>query len=81
MLNENSGYAWNTVLALSLLAICAIGFGHIEDASMRLTAWGLFIPAMVIVLGTLAIRENPFSPPISVSAAPLETARAHLSTP
>ena len=81
VLRENSGYAWITVLALSLLAICAIGCSHLEDASMRLTAWGLFLPAVVIVLGMLALRENPYSPPLSVSATPLETARGHLAPP
>lgn len=81
VLRENSGYAWLIVLGLSILAVIAIGFGHVGDPSARLTTWALFIPAVVLVLGMLAIRENPYSPPISVSAAPLELARTHLSAP
>ena len=81
LVRENSEFEWMTVLALSVLAILAIGIGHTEDSGMRITSWCLFIPAMVTVLGLLALRENPYRPPLSVSIAPLEAARLHLSLP
>ncbi|MFM7108911.1 MAG: hypothetical protein ACKOZU_10000 [Planctomycetaceae bacterium] len=79
LISEQSEFAWITVLGLSILAIVAIGVGHVANRSERITTWSLFIPAVVIVLGMLALRENPYSPPLSVSAAPLELARLHLS--
>lgn len=78
---ETSGFEWMTVLALSLLATIAIGLVHTDDTSMRITSWCLFIPAMVTVLGLLAVRENPYRPPLSVSVAPLQAARTHLAMP
>ena len=81
LVRESSAFEWITVLALSVLAIIAIGIGHTDDSGMRITSWCLFIPAMVTVLGLLALRENPYRPPLSVSIAPLEAARSHLSLP
>lgn len=81
LVRESSEFEWVTVLALSVLAIIAIGIGHTDDSSMRITSWCLFIPAMVTVLGLLALRENPYRPPLSVSIAPLESAQSHLSLP
>ena len=81
LVRETSGFEWMTVLTLSILAIVAIGIGHTNDSSMRITSWCLFIPAMVTVLGLLALRENPYRPPLSVSVAPLEAARSHLTLP
>ncbi|MFM7035417.1 MAG: hypothetical protein ACKOYJ_09615 [Planctomycetia bacterium] len=81
LIREQSEFAWITVLGLSVMAVVAIGLGHAATPRERITEWGLFIPAAVIVLGMLALRENPYSPPLSVSAAPLESARLHLVAP
>jgi hypothetical protein len=75
----NSGFQWITVLTLSLLCIVSIALTHAEKPQAAVAAWTLFIPAMVVVLGVLACRENPFNPPISVSAAPLNAAVRSLS--
>jgi hypothetical protein len=76
----NSGFQWITVLSLSLLCIVAIALSHADKPQAAIAAWWLFIPAMFVVQGVLAVRENPFSPPISVSPAPLEGAVRCLST-
>ena len=81
LVRENSGFEWITVLTLSVLAIIAIAIGHTESAGTRIATWGMYIPAMVIVLGLLALRENPYRPPLCVSVAPLEAARSHLLLP
>lgn len=78
---ETSEFEWFTVLVLSLLGIVAIGLSHTSEPRVMIVVWGLFIPAVVVVLGMLALRENPYRPPLSVSAAPLESALRHLSTP
>jgi hypothetical protein len=76
LLQVNSEFEWITVLSLSLPAIVAVGFGQMDNPRMMLAAWVLLIPAIVVMLGMLALRENPFSPPLSVQAAPLESAFA-----
>ncbi len=81
VLRGSSEFGWLTVLALSLLGIVAIGLSHADEPARILVTWGLFISAVVVVLGMLALRENPFSPPLSISAAPLESALQQLSTP
>ena len=76
----NSGFQWVTVLSLSVLCIVSIALSHADKPQAAIAAWWLFIPAMFVVLGVLALRENPFSPPISVSPAPLNAAVRCLST-
>ncbi len=76
----NSGFQWVTVLSLSLLCIVSIALSHADKPQAAVAAWWLFIPAMFVVLGVLALRENPFNPPISVSSAPLDAAVQCLST-
>lgn len=76
----NSGFQWITVLSLSLLCIVSVALAHADKPQAAVVAWLLLIPAMFVVLGVLAIRENPFNPPISISAAPLDAAVRCLST-
>lgn len=68
---ENAGFQWFTVIALSLLMIVALGLVHLDNLRGIVATWAIFIVATVITLGMLAIRDNPFSPPIRVSSAPL----------
>ena len=75
----NSGLQWITVLSLSLLCIVSVALTHAEKPQAAIAAWSLFIPAMFVVMGVLALRENPFNPPISVSQAPLDAAARCLS--
>jgi len=71
---ETAGFQWFTVIALALLMIIALGLVHLDNLAGIATTWIVFIAATVIVLGMLAIRDNPFSPPIRISAAPLQEA-------
>jgi len=81
LLHGNSEFEWLTVITLSLILITTIALGRTDSPRMMVATWAMFIPAVVIVLGLLALRENPFSPPLSVSSAPLEAAGLHLSAP
>jgi len=73
---ETAGFQWFTVIALALLMIIALGLVHLDNLAGVGTTWIVFIAATVVVLGMLAIRDNPFSPPIRISPAPLEEALA-----
>jgi hypothetical protein len=75
----NSGLQWITVLSLSLLCIVSVVLVNAEKPQAAIAGCLLFIPAMFVVLGMLALRENPFNPPISVSPAPLDAAVRCLS--
>lgn len=81
LLRGSSEFEWLTVITLSLMSIATIALGRTDSPRMMVATWAMFIPAVVIVLGLLALRENPFSPPLSISPAPLEAARLHLSAP
>ncbi len=69
---ETSGYQWVTVIALSLLLIVALALVHIDNLKGFIVGSVVYITAAVTVMGMLAIRENPFSPPISISSEPFE---------
>jgi len=73
---ETAGFQWFTVIALSLMMIVALGLVHLDNLAGVATTWVVSIAATVVVLGMLAIRDNPFSPPIRISSAPLEEALA-----
>lgn len=69
---ETAGYQWVTVITLSLLLIVALALVHIGNLKGLVVGCAVYIMAAVTVMGMLAIRENPFSPPIRVSPEPIE---------
>lgn len=71
---ETSGYQWVTVITLSLLLILTLALVHINNLPGFVIGCAVYITASVTVMGMLAIRENPFSPPIRISSEPIEEA-------
>lgn len=71
---ETSDYQWVTVITLCLLLILALALVHINNLPGFVVGCVVYITASVTVMGMLAIRENPFSPPIRISPEPIEEA-------
>lgn len=67
-----SGIKWLTVLLLGVLTQIAIGLVHLEKPRAHAAAMTLFSISVVVVLGLIALQEQPFSGPVQVSSAPLE---------
>lgn len=65
---------WATVLILGVLTQFALGLVHLERARAKLAAITVFTIAAVITLGLIAIQEQPFDGPISISPAPIAQA-------
>lgn len=67
-----NGIKWLTVFLLGVLTQIAIGLVHLEKPRAHVAALTLFSIAVVVVLGLIALQEQPFSGPVQVSSAPME---------
>lgn len=63
---------WLTVFLLGFLTQIAVGLVHLEKPRAHLAALALLTVAVVVVLGLIALQEQPFSGPVQVSSAPME---------
>jgi len=62
---------WAAVLLLALITQIAIGVVHLDKPRPQAAALCIFTLAAVLVLGLLAIHEEPFQPPIFVPPGPI----------
>jgi hypothetical protein len=67
-----SGIKWLTVIVLGVLTQIAIGLVHLQRPRAHIAALGLFSVSVVVVLGLVALQEQPFSGPVQVSTWPIE---------
>ncbi|HVG50481.1 MAG TPA: hypothetical protein VM867_02480 [Xanthobacteraceae bacterium] len=63
---------WTTVLVLGVITLTAIGLVHVERPRAQITAMSLFIAAMVVALGLMAMQEWPFTGSLQVKPVPLQ---------
>ena len=70
--DQTNQIKWLTVFALGALTQIAIGLVHLERPRAQLAALALFSLAVVVVLGLIAMQEQPFAGAVQVSSAPLQ---------
>jgi len=70
--DQTNGIKWITVFVLGALTQIAIGLVHLERPRAQLAALALFSIAVVVVLGLIAMQEQPFAGAVQVSSAPLQ---------
>jgi hypothetical protein len=68
-----------TVLVLGVLTQVSLALVHLDKVRALLSALAVFSLAAVVVLGLIALQEDPFAGSIQVSPAPLEDALATLT--
>lgn len=64
---------WMMVLLLGVMTLIAIGVVHLQRPKAQLAALVIFATSTVITLGLIGLQERPFSGPLSISPAPLQT--------
>lgn len=62
---------WAAVLLLALVTQIAIAVVHLDRPRPQIAALAIFTVAAVLLLGLLAIHEQPFEPPVFVPPGPI----------
>jgi hypothetical protein len=70
--DQTNQIKWMTVFALGFLTQVAIGFVHLERPRAQVAALMLFSIAVVVVLGLIAMQEQPFDGAVQVSSWPMQ---------
>lgn len=62
---------WAAVLLLALITQLSIAVVHLEKPRPQIASLAIFTVAAVLLLGLLAIHEEPFEPPVFVPPGPI----------
>lgn len=69
--DQSEGVKWYSVLALALMSQISVALVHLERARPQIAAIAVLTVSLVVVIGVLAAHELPFSPPFTISPAPI----------
>ncbi|MGH6818686.1 MAG: hypothetical protein ACREC1_07950 [Methylovirgula sp.] len=69
--NHSDDAKWLSVLALAVMAQVSVAMVHLERPRPQIAALAVLTISIIIVTGTLAAHELPFSAPLPISPAPL----------
>jgi hypothetical protein len=56
---------------MALMAQISLAAVHLDEARAQIAAMAIFTASIVLVIGLIAAHEEPFQPPIGISAAPI----------
>jgi Protein of unknown function (DUF4239) len=65
------GTKWTCVLLMALMAQIGVASVHLKEARAQVAAMMIFTASIILVMGLLAAHEEPFRPPLGVSADPI----------